>query len=422
MGEEPVVKVERVSKKFCRSLKRSLWYGVKDLMGELMGRDGARRIQLRPAEFLAVDDVSFELRQGECLGLIGPNGAGKSTVLKMLNGLIRPDAGRIVIRGRVGALIELGTGFSPILTGRENIYINGAILGFSKKDIDARFDEIVAFAEVEEFIDAPVQSYSSGMRVRLGMAIAINVKANLLLVDEVLAVGDVAFRMKCFHHFLEMKAAGSTIVVVSHNMIDVNRVCDRVIVMEHGRKNHNGDVSTGIAAYESLLSKHAGTFEERAVNGAAWIDRIELQDSRRNPSSEFETGDDLVAEVTISAVRSVPVARLIVHIMTPSLGVLGSFSSPHKGFTFDISPPGIVVRFAIRNMPLLVGSYSLTLSLYGADIEDFLHAVRNAAVFRIIGPPVDTFGYGLCHSIRFEHDWGLARDKGSSLTTASVGK
>ena len=323
----------------------------------------------------------------------------------MLNGLIRPDAGRITIRGRVGALIELGTGFSPILTGRENVYVNGTILGFSKKDIDARFDEIVAFAEVEEFIDAPVQSYSSGMRVRLGMGIAINLKANLLLVDEVLAVGDVGFRMKCFHHFLEMKAAGSTIVVVSHNMIDVNRVCDRIIVMEHGRKNHDGDVSTGIAAYESLLSKHAGTFEERAVNGAAWIDRIELQDSRRNPSSEFETGDDLVAEVAISAVQSVPGARLIVHIMTPSLGVLGSFSSPHKGFTFDISPPGILVRFAIRNMPLLVGSYSLTLSLYGADIKDFLHAVRNAAVFRIIGPPVDTFGYGLCHSVRFEHDW-----------------
>jgi lipopolysaccharide transport system ATP-binding protein len=404
---EPVVKVEHVSKKFCRSLRRSLWYGLKDLAGEVGARNGTGDLYLRPAEFLAVDDVSFELQRGECLGLIGPNGAGKSTLLKILNGLIRPDAGRITIQGRVGALIELGTGFSPILTGRENVYVNGAVLGFSKREIDLKFDEIVEFAEIGAFIDAPVQTYSSGMHVRLAMAIAANMQAEFLLVDEVLAVGDVAFRMKCFQHFLDIKNLGKTVVVVSHNMIDINRVCDRVVVIDGGKKIYNGSVSAGIATYENELLRRSSLVNERAPDASAWIDRLELFDSQGNTRSDFVTGEDLVAEVTISAVRNVPKARLIVHVMTPSLGTLGSFSSPHEGFTFDIVPPGDVIRFSIRRLPLLVGSYSLMLSLYGPKIQDFVHALTNAGLFRVVAPPVDTFGYGVCHAVRFEHDWEL---------------
>ena len=161
-----LVKVEGLSKKFCKDLKTSLWYGVKDLFSGITGRhnDGG----LRPKEFWAVKDISFELRRGECLGLIGHNGAGKSTLLKILNGLINPDEGKVTIRGRVGALIELGAGFNPILSGRENIYNNGAVLGFTKTEIDQRLEEIIEFAELREFIDMPVQNYSSGMKVRLG--------------------------------------------------------------------------------------------------------------------------------------------------------------------------------------------------------------------------------------------------------------
>lgn len=165
-----LVKVDNVSKKFCKSLKRSLWYGVKDTVGEMFGRTGG--CELRNNEFWAVKDVSFELKRGECLGLIGHNGAGKSTLLKILNGLIKPDQGRVEMHGRIGALIELGAGFNPILTGRENIYNKGAILGFTKKEIDRKFDAIVDFAEIEEFIDMPVQNYSSGMKVRLGFAVS----------------------------------------------------------------------------------------------------------------------------------------------------------------------------------------------------------------------------------------------------------
>src|SRR5690606_278607 len=198
MSDEVLVRVENVSKKFCRDLKRSLWYGVKDILTEIYG---SRKEQdhLRRHEFWAVNDVSFELRRGECLGLIGHNGAGKSTLLKILNGLIKPDRGRVVIKGRVGALIELGAGFNPILTGRENVYVNGSILGLSKSEIARKLEAIVEFSEIGEFIDTPVQYYSSGMRIRLGFAIAAQLEPDVLLVDEVLAVGDIGFVLKCFN-------------------------------------------------------------------------------------------------------------------------------------------------------------------------------------------------------------------------------
>ena len=171
MTEDVLIRMEGVSRRFCHSLKRSLWYGVQDTFYDLLGRDISTQ-KLRHNEFWAVDDVSFELKRGECLGLVGRNGAGKTTLLKMLNGLIKPDRGRIVIRGRLGALIALGAGFNPVLTGRENIYINGAVLGLSRKEIDREIDGIIDFAEIGDFIDAPVQSYSSGMHVRLGFAVA----------------------------------------------------------------------------------------------------------------------------------------------------------------------------------------------------------------------------------------------------------
>jgi lipopolysaccharide transport system ATP-binding protein len=259
MSEEVLIKVEGVSKKFCRRLRRSLWYGLQDTVNDLLGRDSSTQ-ELRREEFWAVNDISFELRRGECLGLIGRNGAGKTTLLKMLSGLIKPDRGRIEMRGRVGALIALGAGFNPVLTGRENIYVNGAVLGLSRKEIDRKIDSIIEFADIGDFIDAPVQSYSSGMVVRLGFAVAVAVEPDILLLDEVLAVGDVTFQAKCLNALAEFRKRGTCFVFVSHNMHMIYRYCQKVMYFAHGQVQHFGRVDEGIAKF--LRDTETGTFED----------------------------------------------------------------------------------------------------------------------------------------------------------------
>jgi ABC-type polysaccharide/polyol phosphate transport system ATPase subunit len=250
---DTLIKVEGVSKKFCRSLKKSLWYGMQDLGREITGRKHGGEGELRPDEFWAVNDVSFELKRGECLGLIGRNGAGKTTLLRMLNGLIKPDRGRIEMRGRVGALIALGAGFNPILTGRENIYVNASVLGLTKQEIDAKLDEIIDFAEIGEFINMPVQSYSSGMQMRLGFAIAKTLNPDILLLDEVIAVGDMRFRAKC-HHEIKRLIKNTAVIFVSHNDHDLLQTCDQGIVLTCGKKNFHGEIIHSLATYHSGAS------------------------------------------------------------------------------------------------------------------------------------------------------------------------
>ena len=230
---EVLVTCQGISKKFCRNLKKSLWYGVKDGVSEIVR--GQSTDTLRKDEFWALNDISFELRRGECLGLLGRNGAGKTTLLKVLSGLIKPDKGTITLKGKVGGLIALGAGFNGILSGRENIRINGAILGYSREEIEDRMQEIIDFAEIPDFIDAPVNTYSSGMCVRLGFAIAtILTKPDVLLLDEVLAVGDIGFTIKCLNAVREMMK-NSAVIFVSHNMQFISQFCTRVVLFNQGK-------------------------------------------------------------------------------------------------------------------------------------------------------------------------------------------
>jgi lipopolysaccharide transport system ATP-binding protein len=269
-----VLSVNGVSKKFCRDLKRSLMYGVQDITSELLGlREKSDR--LRKKEFWALNNVNFQLRRGEALGLVGKNGSGKSTLLRIIAGLIRPDTGFVEVHGRVAPLIALGAGFNPILTGRENIYANMSILGLSKKEIDQRFDEVIDFAEIGDAIDAPVQSYSSGMAARLGFASAIHTEPDILLIDEVLAVGDSRFRGKCFQKLHELRQNGTAFILVSHDSHSILTVCESAVYLKKGEFVGFGDAASMMNKYEQDLfltegqqsSKEISLFKSRETFG-----------------------------------------------------------------------------------------------------------------------------------------------------------
>jgi lipopolysaccharide transport system ATP-binding protein len=255
-GHEVLIRAENVGKVFCRDLRKSLLYGLGDAVLEIFPFSKARKsdksgeIILRPGEFWANKEISFEVRRGECLGLIGKNGAGKTTLLRMLNGLIKPDTGFIETRGRVGAIIALGAGFNPILTGRENIFVNGSLLGLSKREIEAKVDDIIDFAEIGDFIDSPVQSYSSGMSVRLGFAVATSMEP---ILDEVLAVGDLAFRTKCLSRITSLMEKAA-VIFVSHSEEQLKRICSAGLVLQKGRVIESGPIKGCLQTYRRFQS------------------------------------------------------------------------------------------------------------------------------------------------------------------------
>jgi lipopolysaccharide transport system ATP-binding protein len=251
----------------------------------------------RKEDFWALKDVSFEVRRGEALGIIGHNGAGKSTILKLLSRITTPSAGEIMINGRLSALIEVGSGFHPELTGRENIYLNGSILGMLRRDITQQFDSIVNFAELRQFIDTPAKRYSSGMYVRLGFSIAAHLNPDILLLDEVLAVGDAAFQQKCIERVLELKERGTTIVFISHDLRAVQKLCNRVILLRKGRIEADGDPAETIALYQSASHLPAQTESElgRKPTGEAVITSLMFYDDDGNECLSFETGKPLTA-------------------------------------------------------------------------------------------------------------------------------
>ncbi|HZT94271.1 MAG TPA: ABC transporter ATP-binding protein [Gaiellaceae bacterium] len=297
MRTEPAIGVEGISKRYCRSLKKSLWYGIWDIGNELSGR-GQQADRLRPAEFWALKDVSFDVARGESVGLIGHNGAGKTTLLKLINGLVKPSAGKITVRGSVRALIALGAGFNPVLTGRENIRVASAVLGFSEQETRDQFDAIIEFSELEEFIDAPVQSYSSGMLARLGFAVAVHTRPDILLVDEVLAVGDLRFGMKCFQKIGAFRAEGGAILLVSHNPYTIRTNCDRVVWLEHGKVREIGDVSEVCDAYELEMGREAGlSLQQRHSDGTIRVSHIDCP-------NEIGSGDGLNIRVTLESERT----------------------------------------------------------------------------------------------------------------------
>jgi ABC-type polysaccharide/polyol phosphate transport system ATPase subunit len=267
-----------------------------------------RGTRARYREFQALDGVSLEIPAGTTYGLVGENGSGKSTLLKCIARILRPDAGTVTTRGKVAALLELGSGFHPELSGRENVYLNGSILGLSRKELERSFDEIVHFAGIEEFIDQPVKNYSSGMYVRLGFSIAINVDPDVLLVDEVLAVGDAAFQRKCMEKFASFRAAGKTVVIVSHDAGAMRLLCDEVAWLEHGRVVRTGAPDDVVLDYieeghEDRVQTADGS--RRWGSGEGVVDRVELLDAQGRPTTRVRTGDPMTVRLHWSTTQRI---------------------------------------------------------------------------------------------------------------------
>ena len=320
----------------------------------------------------ALKDVSFEVKRGEVVGVIGRNGAGKTTLLKILSRITEPTGGRARIRGRVGSLLEVGTGFHPELTGRENTYLNGAILGMKRAEIERRFDEIVAFAEIEKFIDTPVKHYSSGMRVRLAFAVAAHLEPEILLVDEVLAVGDVEFQRKCLGKMGDVAREGKTILFVSHNMAAIRRLCHRAILINDGELSNDDRVDTIVGQYLSEgITPNQPVIEWSPTSGPRTnelaLRMIRIVDKTGRYASTLNTGDDIVIEVEYDLLDTVRGLRLHIGLLTQE-GV-DVFSSSDSLAGPHIRQPGSYVsRCVIPKHLLNVGTYIVRV---GADVPGF---------------------------------------------------
>ncbi len=338
-----------------------------------------RRNNRSREEFWALRDVSFVVEHGETVGIIGPNGAGKSTVLKLISRIIEPTSGRIAVNGRVGALLELGAGFHPDLTGRENIYLNGSILGLSRAEIRRRLDDIIGFAELERFIDVPVKHYSSGMYVRLGFSVAVHTDPEILLVDEVLAVGDAAFQRKCLERINELRRVGVTVLFVSHSAEAVRTLCTRALWLENGRLVADDVPEAVVLRYlersrEGTATSQPGYEERRWGTGKIRITGVRLLDEQGQERQQFRTGEPLTVEIRYYASERVerPVFGLAIH-RSDGIHITGP-NTQFAGLEIPYVEGEGTVLYTVPALPLLEGLYFVSVSAHNwedTEIYDY---------------------------------------------------
>jgi homopolymeric O-antigen transport system ATP-binding protein len=406
-----VISVENLSKKyllghhqypqhttFREMLSREAKNFVRKAFDLAQGREIIQGDEIE--EFWALDNVSFEVQKGDVLGIIGRNGAGKSTLLKVLSRITEPTRGRVTIRGRVASLLEVGTGFHPELTGRENIYLNGALLGMTKQEIRDKFDEIVAFAEVERFLDTPVKRYSSGMYVRLAFAVAAHLEPEILVVDEVLSVGDAAFQRKCMGKMSNVATEqGRTVILVSHNMPAVLSVCSKALFLKAGRVCQLGNASDAVRRYMNEVSEISiiplKSRTDRTGDGAVRFTNAYFANNRLSTVNEVRSGDDIsvVTELENNTGRDLTHFHLSVAIRdTTSDKIICCFNSKLQRNDFEYIPYSKIFRMEIRipKFPLVPGRYIM--SLYTAVRDELADWILGAITFDV--QPGDYYGTG----------------------------
>jgi ABC-type polysaccharide/polyol phosphate transport system ATPase subunit len=337
------------------------------------------------SEVWALRDVSLEAEPGEALGLVGRNGSGKTTLLRLLSGIFRPTSGHVAASGRVGSLLELGAGFHPDFSGRENVYLNGSIHGLSRTRIRELMDEIVAFAELERFIDLPVRTYSSGMYMRLGFSVAAHIEADILLLDEVFAVGDEDFQRKCFAKIAEFKRRGGTIVFVSHDARAVERLCDRAVLLRQGEVAFDGTTREAIARYRRLLAEERSPDELAAGlrewgSGEARIVSARLLDLDGDERKQFASGEPLIVELDVASDASVAAPLVSLELRDDDGVVLAGLSQSTAELGWR-SGGERTLRFEVDRLPLADGRFHLRGALVEAEGGRLLHTLDDAASF-----------------------------------------
>jgi lipopolysaccharide transport system ATP-binding protein len=399
----PAITVEKLGKRYRvnHQVNRFAYRTLRDSLTELAGAPFRRwrnnGLEGKAEEFWALQNVSFEIEPGEVVGIIGRNGAGKSTLLKILSQITKPTTGRATFRGRVGSLLEVGTGFHPELTGRENIFLNGGILGMSRREITANFDDIVAFAEIEKFLDTPVKRYSSGMYVRLAFAVAAHLRPEILIVDEVLSVGDAAFQKKCLGKMGEVSKSGRTVLVVSHNMATVLHLCQRVVVLDQGKLVFVGPSDKAIGYYmkisdasgggEVVLSRHPN----RRPFSRHFFRNVRFLNGQGKTTDEFLCGDGMTIELEVDPTVIIPNFDIEIQFEDPlgtNLFAVGPFFS-------DSGPLEVTnqrrLLCHLDHLPLVPGQYCISIDASPHCGESVDH-IDQMAWFKIIEN--DYFGTG----------------------------
>ncbi len=368
VDDQLAVKVENVSKVF--KLPREKSSSVKDKIISIPRRNKGYEVQR------ALHDISFEVRKGEFYGIVGKNGGGKSTLLKVISGIYEPSHGNVQVNGKLTPFIELGVGFNPELTGRENIFLNGALLGFNRKEMSKMYKDIVAFAELERFMDQKLKNYSSGMQVRLAFSIAIRAKSDILVMDEVLAVGDAAFQKKCFEIFRDLKKQGRTIILVTHDMGNVERFCDRVLVINEGEQmavTTPGEASSMYARLNISEAQQESTDKKYQVSknrlGSGKIKVVKAKTFLRGkPANVFNMGDDFGLELDLkrsAGYETAPLTCGLAFFNEDEVNVIGPNSE-----AVTLQEGATKVTFTLPNLTLTPGEYGITIALYDKDAPE----------------------------------------------------
>ncbi len=384
----PAITIENLGKRYSighrRADKDALRHAIEGVIrSPLTWLRSVRQKKVQHVDFWALQDVSFQIEQGEVVGIIGSNGAGKSTLLKIASRITIPTVGRIRIQGRSASLIEVGTGFHQELTGRENIFLNGAILGMTRAEISRKFDEIVEFSGIEEFLDTPVKRYSSGMYVRLAFAVAAHLEPEILIVDEVLAVGDAAFQKKCLGKMQSFAQNGRTVLFVSHNAEAVRTLCQRCVWLQGGRLHKDGSASEIVEDYLNSSSNEL-SFSRTNPDHGLTIQRVVLKNDRGEECSRFRPGEDLVVEINYDAQKRLDQPYIVLGV----LGVNGSCFTANMLLDghrpeFLVGSGKLACRF--KSLPLLPQSYSVKMSIRTNNLSDTVVSYQDVANFSVVG-------------------------------------